>query len=242
VAQSYWLDLFTGTTWEEFLAAGGEVSGFRERRWKTVQQMKPGDDLLCYLTGISRWIGVLEVVSEPFKDTTPIWKDEAFPARVRVRPVATLSPETAVPVFELRDELTVFRDLKNPNAWTGHFRGSPARWKPADGQAVVAAILDAKDNPISRPVDAAKLARRPRALKAAIGPVTVPDSEEPTEEPEQTLDEELVPAREPTAHTEIQWSLLKLGNRDHPLAIAAAEPPLDPPADRPGSQGLRQGP
>jgi predicted RNA-binding protein len=152
VAQSYWLDLFTGTTWEEFLAAGGEVSGFRERRWKTVQQMKPGDHLLCYLTGISRWIGVLEVVSEPFKDTTPIWKDEAFPARVRVRPVATLSPETAAPVFELRDELTVFRDLKNPNAWTGHFRGSPARWKPADGQAVVAAILDAKANPISRPV------------------------------------------------------------------------------------------
>ena len=27
-----------------------------------------------------------------------------------------------------------------------------------------------------------------------------------------------------------------------PLATAAAEPPLDPPADRLGSQGLRQGP
>jgi predicted RNA-binding protein len=182
-ARSYWLDLFTGTTWEEFLAAGGEVSGFRERRWKTVQQMKPGDYLLCYLTGIDRWIGVLEVVSEPFKDTTPIWKDEAFPARVRVRPVATLSPETAVPVLELRDELTVFRDLKNPNAWTGHFRGSPAGWKPADGQAVVAAILDAKANPITRPVDAAKLARRPRALRAAIGPVTVPTARTPPKHP-----------------------------------------------------------
>jgi hypothetical protein len=174
--------------------------------------MKPGDYLLCYLTGISRWIGVLEVVSEPFKDTTPIWKDEAFPARVRVLQVATLAPETAVPVFELRDELTVFRDLKNPNAWTGHFRGSPARWKPADGQAVVAAILEAKDNPIHRPVDAAKLARRPRALKAAIGPVTVPDSEESADEAELPQEEEAAAGKEPTAHTEIQWSLLKLGN------------------------------
>ena len=91
VARNYWLDLFTGTTWEEFLAAGGEVSGFRERRWKTVQQIKPGDYLLCYLTGISRWIGVLEVGSEPFKDTTPIWKDEQFPCRVRVRAIAALS-------------------------------------------------------------------------------------------------------------------------------------------------------
>jgi hypothetical protein len=35
-------------------ALGGEVSGFRERRWKTVQQIKPGDYLLCCLTGISR--------------------------------------------------------------------------------------------------------------------------------------------------------------------------------------------
>jgi predicted RNA-binding protein len=213
VARGYWLDLFTGTTWEEFLAAGGEVSGFRERRWKTVQQMKPGDYLLCYLTGISRWIGVLEVASAAFKDSTPIWKDEQFPCRVRVEPVATLTPETAVPVFELRDQLSVFNDLKNPNAWTGHFRGSPARWKPADGQAVVAAVLDAKENPVARPVDAAKLARRPRALKAAIGPVTVPDREEPSQPPQQAPEEEAAAAaREPTAHTEVQWRLLKLGN------------------------------
>jgi predicted RNA-binding protein len=208
VARSYWLDLFTGTTWEEFLAAGGEVSGFRERRWKTVQQMKPGDYLLCYLTGISRWIGVLEVVSEPFKDHTPIWKDEEFPCRVRVRAVAVLTPATAVPVFELRDQLSVFGDFKNPRAWTGHFRGSPMRWKPTDGQAVVAAIVEAKDHPVTRPVDAAKLARRPRALKAAIGPVTVPDS---TEEPE-VLREQAAEPKDPTAHTELQWSLLKLGN------------------------------
>jgi len=98
--------------------------------------------------------------------------------------------------------------LQEPRAWTGHFRGSPMRWKPTDGQAVVAAIVDAKDHPITRPVDAAKLARRPRALKAAIGPVTVPDS---TEEPELVREQAAEP-RDPTAHTELQWSLLKLGN------------------------------
>jgi hypothetical protein len=169
-----------------------------------------GDYLLCYLTGISRWIGVLEVLSEPFKDHTPIWKDEEFPCRVRVRALAALTqtPATAVPVFELRDQLSVFGDSKNPRAWTGHFRGSPMRWKPTDGQAVVAAIVDAKDHPITRPVDAAKLARRARALKAAIGPVTVPDS---TDEPNLPNDQAAEP-RDPTAHTELQWSLLKLGN------------------------------
>lgn len=211
MTRSHWLDLFTGTTWEEFLAAGGEVSGFRERRWKTVQRIKPGDYLLCYLTGVSRWIGVLEVISEPFRDNAPIWTEDEFPCRVRVRPVVTLTPETAVPVFELRDQLSVFQNLKNPNAWTGHFRGSPARWKAADGEAVVAAVQEAEMNPVSRPVDAAKLSRRPRALKAAMGPVTVPESEESASEEELPPDEGIA-AREPTVHTEMQWGLLKLGS------------------------------
>lgn len=221
MGRNYWLDLFTGTTWDEFLAAGGEVSGFRERRWRTVQQMKPGDYLLCYITGISRWIGILEVVSEPFKDTTVIWKDEDFPCRIKVRPIFALTPETAVPVFELRNQLTAFRDLTNPHAWTGHFRGSPARWKSADGEAVLAAVREADENPVVRPVDAAKLARRPRALKAAIGPVTVPDSEDLADESAVEPGEDVLVPKEPTAHTEIQWRLLKLGS-DMGLDVWAA--------------------
>lgn len=150
-----------------------------------------------------------EVIAEPFKDTTPIWKNEDFPCRVPVKPLVTLTPETAVPVLTLRDQLTVFQGLSNPNAWTGHFRGSPTRWKAADGEAVVAAVREAKENPVVRPVDPGKLARRPRALRAAGGPVTVPDDEETLGVPEHL---EAAASKEPTAHTEIQWRLLKLGS------------------------------
>ncbi len=167
-AREYWLDLFTGATWQEFKAAGGTVSGFRESRWK-VQAMKPGDYLLCYLTGISRFIAILEVTSGGFQDDSPIWLDESFPCRVIVRPVVELTPETAVPVHDLKDQLSVFDNISHPLAWTGHFRGSPARWKHSDGEAVVAALMEAKSNPIVRPVDPKKLARRPRALKTAAG-------------------------------------------------------------------------
>ena len=59
MAIGYWLDLFTYETWTEFFKAGGDVSGFSDNRWKSVQSMKSGDILLCYLTGVSRWIGVL---------------------------------------------------------------------------------------------------------------------------------------------------------------------------------------
>jgi hypothetical protein len=203
--RNYWLDLFTGTTWQEFLSAGGDVSGFREGRWKTVQQMKPGDYLLCYLTGLSRWIGVLEVVSEPFRDSSPRWKADDFPCRVQVKAVVTLTPETAVPVLDLKDQLSIFQDLKSPFAWTGHLRGSPAKWKAADGEIILNAVMDAERNPIIRPVDTAKLARRPPILKTKIGPVTVPESEDSLGEAADTL-------KEPTQHTETQFLLLKLGS------------------------------
>jgi len=228
-ARSYWLDLFTGTTWQHFMDAGGEVSGFRESRWAAVQRIKVGDYLLCYLTGISRFIGVLEVTSAPFKDSTPIWKEETFPCRVGVTVVVALSPATGVPIHDLRDDLTIFQNLQSPLAWTGHVRGSPQKWKNSDGQAVIQAVSAAQNAPIERPVDAAKLARRPNSMKANGRSVTIPGSEV-EEVPEQGVlitgitpplgrneTESAAPERsqgslETTAHTEVQWLLLKLGN------------------------------
>lgn len=204
--RSYWLDLFTGTTWQEFKDAGSNISGFRESRWPTVQKIKPGDYLLCYITGISRFIGVLEVTSKGFRDNKLIWKDEEFPCRLKVRPVVELTLETAVPVQELRDRLSFFQDLKSPHAWTGRFRGSPARWNQANGKAVLSALLEAKENPVKRPVDERKLKYRPKAIKAKMGSVTIPDTVEDTVFPAPTV------AKEPREHTEIQWILLKLGS------------------------------
>lgn len=206
-ARSYWLDLFTGATWQEFLDTGAKVSGFRESRWKTVQRVRPGDYLLCYLTGISRFIGVLEATSSGFIDHAPIWKDEDFPARLHVKTVAILTPETAVPILQLREILSFFKEHPTGSAWTGHVRGSPTKWTDEDGQAVVEAIVEAKASPVPRPVNPAKLAHRPRALKAKMGAVTVPGNEE-----ESQSEESAATSPEPTAHTEIQYLLLRLGS------------------------------
>ena len=86
--RTYWLCLFTRTSWQEFMAAGATVSAFRLARSRTVHQMRPGDYLLCYLTGVSRFVGALEVTGEPYDDATPILEDDAFPCRVPVRVVS----------------------------------------------------------------------------------------------------------------------------------------------------------
>ncbi len=154
---TYWLDLFTYETWTGFLKAGASVTGFRENRWKTVQRIKPGDIFLCYLTGVSRWIGILEVTGPAFKDNKKIWTRADFPARIHVKALAKLDPLTAVPVIELKQQLSVFKNLKSPHAWTGHFRGSPAKWSSSDGKMVFDAVMAAVSSPVERPYDAAKL-------------------------------------------------------------------------------------
>lgn len=107
--RTYWLGLFTGKTWHEFLRAGGNVSSFRDARRTTVQKIKPGDYLLCYVAGVSRFVGVLEVTSEFFEDTTPIWEDEVFPCRVSVNVVVALDPDHSIPVQALRGQLSILR-------------------------------------------------------------------------------------------------------------------------------------
>lgn len=202
-SRAYWLDLFTLETWQEFLNHGGEVSGFSEARWPTVQKMEPGDYLLCYLTGASRWIGVLEVVGEPFVSDEVIWSGAPYPSRLPVRVVIALPPEHGVPVLNMRQQLSVFQGLANPNQWSGPFRGSPAKWKPADGEAVVTALQDAQANPVARPFKRTRSQARTTA-GAATGDdqrVVVPNDED------APLKEEAAPS----AHTEMQYLLLRLG-------------------------------
>jgi hypothetical protein len=96
---AYWLDLFSHKTWTEFLKAGGAVTGFRESRWRTAQRISPGDYFLCYLTGVSRWVGLLEVTGKAFHDDSPIWADDPFPVRLPVKLVVSLEPDAAVPIL-----------------------------------------------------------------------------------------------------------------------------------------------
>lgn len=212
-ARSYWLNLFSIGTWQEFLDAGASVTGFRENRWSHVQRIAVGDVMLCYLTGVSRFVGILEVVSAPYKDAThSIWKDD-FPCRLKVRVVARLTPETGVPITELRDELSFFQNLKSDNAWSGQVRGSPTRWRNEDGEAVVEAVKEAERNPLARPIDHRKLRTSPKRRHTdRLGDVTIPDEEATTVIREDPPRETVGADEETTAHSEIQWKLLKLGN------------------------------
>ena len=80
----YWLNLFTGKTWDEFQAAGSKVTGFREHIWQRAAKIQQGDIFLCYMVGVKRWVGLLEVTKARHKDDSAIFSEDVFPVRFEV--------------------------------------------------------------------------------------------------------------------------------------------------------------
>jgi hypothetical protein len=142
-----WLDLFTSVTWREFQDAGSSITGFRESRWNMAHKIAKGDYFLCYLSDFSRFVGVLEVRSGPFRERArDIWKHDNFPCRFKVKPVVVLSPETGILLSELRDNLSFLRNSRSPHYWTSYFRSPPVKWKKEDGEVIVQALPQTKND------------------------------------------------------------------------------------------------
>jgi restriction system protein len=161
---NYWLDLFTVKTLEEFQKAGAMVSGFRERRLPICEQIQPGDKLLCYLTGISRWVGVLRVTKPAYRSEERIWDMEVFPVRIGVEAEILLPPEHGIP------HQTLQPSLHSPaRSWAGYLRGSPTRLQKEDAEVILDAIQRAQQTPVFRPIDKKKAERVPVASKGATG-------------------------------------------------------------------------
>lgn len=206
----YWLNLFSPSSWQKYNETDHSVSGFRANRWTTVQKIKVGDRFICYLTGISAWIGLFEIIDKPFfDDQNRIWDEDMFPARLKVNPLIMLTPETAVPIKSLSDKLSIFNNLKNPNAWTGRLRGSPQIWSNEDAKIIEDALYDAEKNPVKHELDIKKLRRKSPYFinKSENEIISIPEDNEEEEVTKQSSAESI------NKHDEIQMLLAELANK-----------------------------
>ncbi|MFL6228763.1 MAG: EVE domain-containing protein [Pyrinomonadaceae bacterium] len=143
---AYYTDLFSPETYEAFFHSDMTVSGFRLRQQNAASGIKVGDKLVCYMTKLSRWIGILEVVSEAYRDETPIFypEDDPFVVRFRVKPIVLLSKEHAIPIHDDRvwNRLSFTRGReKNTSSWTGIVRSSLRPLDAHDGEFLEQLIL-----------------------------------------------------------------------------------------------------
>ena len=215
---TYWLDLFTGTTWRQFRDAGAAVSGFRESQRSSQNRIQPGDILLCYLTGVMRWVGALEVVG-PSTDQRTIWGDGEFPVRFEVKPLVLLEPEHGIPMAELSGRVDFFANREDAGKFKGFVRRSPNRFKDAaDAVLILDLMHEAQKRPVSRPVDPKKLARKPlykvedRLGKKRIERVvSIPEPESVADNSVNDAAANVEAKSTTTRHTEIQFELAELG-------------------------------
>jgi len=135
---AYFIDLFSPATYDAFNESDRTVSGFRPRHRNVARRIKPGDKLVCYMTKLLRWVGILEVLDGPHEDDKPRFYEanDPFIARFHVRPLVWLPRDSTVPIHEpsVWDSLSFTRDLpENSIAWTGKVRASLTSLEEAAG-------------------------------------------------------------------------------------------------------------
>jgi len=126
---AYFLNLFSPETYEAFTKSGLDISGFRLRHQSAADRVQIGDKMVCYMTKLSRWVGILEVTSAWFKNDSPIFypTDDPFIIRFKVKPLAWLAKEKAIPIHEDRvwNTLSFTRGHERGSSqWTGAVRTS----------------------------------------------------------------------------------------------------------------------
>ncbi|HVB59082.1 MAG TPA: hypothetical protein VNE63_21965 [Candidatus Acidoferrales bacterium] len=146
---AYFIDLFSPETYGAFTRSSRDVSGFRLRHKNAADRIKPGDVFVCYLTRLSRWFGLLEVIEGPFIDNRPVFvpENDPFVVRFRVRPRVWLDIDKGIPIHEdaIWTALSFTRELdKGSLGWTGKVRGSLVRLDDRDG-ALLAEMLTIQD-------------------------------------------------------------------------------------------------
>ncbi len=147
---AYFVAVFSPDTHAAFTASDRRVMGFRERHANAATKVKPGDLLVAYLTGLSRWVGLLRIEGAAYREATPrfVASDDPYVVRFAVSPVVWLTADRGVPI---RDDavwtalsFTKAHD-KRSSKWTGSLRTSLAPMKPEDGAVLERALRGAAE-------------------------------------------------------------------------------------------------
>ena len=138
---------------------------------------------MCYLTRLSRWFGLLEVLEGPFIGDKPIFvpENDPFVVRFRVQAKVWLEYEKGIPIHEeaIWSSLSFTRRLaKDSLSWTGKVRGSLVQLDEEDGvflaRKLAAQAANGKIYPLSEQ-DMRSLASHKVNRPDKVVAVTVPE-------------------------------------------------------------------
>jgi len=148
---AYYLNLFSPETYDAFCRSDKSISGFKQGARTRAQRIRPGDKLVCYVTELSRWVGILEVVEGPFIDQAPLFTpdDDPFVVRFRVRPLVCLPVDHGIPIKEpeVWNALSFTRDVAPGARWSAKVRSSLVSLEESDGAFLEELIREQEASP-----------------------------------------------------------------------------------------------
>ena len=134
-----WIVVGSPENFEIARERGFDMFGFKSSRRRESAEMKAGDKLVFYLTGIMRFGGIANVESEVFEDHTPVFKTEKkpgedYPYRVRTSPDIILDPDQFLDVKEYATRLELTR--RRGEHWRLAFQGNLHKISDEDYQTI----------------------------------------------------------------------------------------------------------
>jgi predicted RNA-binding protein len=130
-----WIVVGSPENFEIAKGRGFDMFGFKSTRRRETAEMKPGDKLIFYLTGVMKFGGIADIKSEVFEDHTPVFKSEKkpgedYPFRVKTAPDRILGRDQWLDVKDFATRLEMTR--RRGEHWRLAFQGNLHRISDAD--------------------------------------------------------------------------------------------------------------
>lgn len=129
-ATKYWIVVSSVDNWQRTVDRGFTIQGLKPRHRKKAEQMRPGDKIIYYVTGLKAFAGIATITSPYFESDEPIWvsgntrpEGEAYPFRVRIEPDLALAREDFVPAEGLARRM-MYASKWPTEHWTLAFQGN----------------------------------------------------------------------------------------------------------------------
>jgi predicted RNA-binding protein len=124
---SAWIVVGSPENFEIAKSRGFDMFGFKSTRRRESAEMKPGDKIIFYLTGVMKFGGIITIKSDVYEDHTPIFKSEKkpgedYPFRARTEPDRVLDKDQWLDVKEYATRLEMTR--RRGEHWRLAFQGN----------------------------------------------------------------------------------------------------------------------
>ncbi len=128
--RKYWIVVSSVDNWQKTKDLGFTIQGLKSRHRKKAEQMRPGDKIVYYCTGVKAFAGVSTITSEYFESDELIWSSsnakragEQYPFRVKIEGDLALDNEDFVSAEPLARQMTYAKKWPAEH-WTLAFQGN----------------------------------------------------------------------------------------------------------------------